>query len=70
MKTKDFKKLIKNYSPQTILTRYMLCELWLNNKQLDQVIEMKKGTEEEGRGGVSFGRTNDIRLTIPQVQNR
>lgn len=59
MKTKDFKKLIKNYSPQTILTKYMLCELWLNNKQLDQVIEKKKGTEEEGRGGVSFGK--DIR---------
>lgn len=60
MKTKDFKKLIKNYSPQTILTKYMLCELWLNNKQLDQVIEKKKGTEEEGHGGVSFGRTNNI----------
>ena len=59
MKTKDFKKLIKNYSPQTILTRYMLCELWLNNKQLDQVIKMKKGTEEEGHGGVRFGK--DIR---------
>lgn len=60
MRTKDFKKLIKNYSPQTILTKYMTCEIYLNNKQLDQVIELKKDTPEEGRGGVSFGRTNDI----------
>ena len=60
MKTKDFKKLIKNYSPQTILTKYMLCEFWLNNRQLDQVIKMKKGTPEENRGGVSFGRTDNI----------
>lgn len=60
MKTKEFKKLLKNYSPQTILTKYMMCEVYLNNKQLDQVIELKKDTPEEGRGGVSFGRTNDI----------
>ena len=59
MKTKEFKKLIKNYSPQTILTKYMTCEFYLNNRQLDQVIEMKKGTLEEGHGGVSFGK--DIR---------
>lgn len=59
MKTKEFKKLIKNYSPQTILTKYMMCEFYLNNRQLDQVIELKKGTQEEGHGGVSFGK--DIR---------
>lgn len=59
MKTKEFKKLIKNYSPQTILTRYMLGEFYLNNRQLDRVIEMKQGTPEEGHGGVSFGK--DIR---------
>ena len=59
MRTKEFKKLIKNYSPQTILKKYMLGEFYLNNRQLDQVIEMKKGTPEEGHGGVSFGK--DIR---------
>lgn len=59
MKTKEFKKLIKNYNPQTILKKYMLGEFYLNNRQLDRVIEMKKGTPEEGHGGVSFGK--DIR---------
>jgi hypothetical protein len=60
MKSKDFKKLLKTYSPQTILTKYMKCEVYLNNRQLDHVIELKEGTSEEGRGGVSFGRTNNI----------
>lgn len=60
MKSKEFNKLIKKHSPQTILTKYMTMEIFLNNYQLEKVIEMKKGTEEEGRGGVSFGRTNDI----------
>lgn len=56
MKAKEFKKLIKTYSPQTILSKYMMCEFWLNNKQLDHVISMKQGTPEEGHGGVSFGK--------------
>ena len=60
MKTKDFNKLIKNHNPQTILSKYMKNEIFLNNKQLDIVIDKKKGTDEEGRGGISFGRTNNI----------
>lgn len=55
MKTKDFNKLIKNHNPQTILSKYMKNEIFLNNKQLDIVIDKKKGTDEEGRGGISFG---------------
>lgn len=58
MKAKEFNKLIKKHSPQTILAKYMTREIFLNNFQLEKVIEMKKGTEEEGRGGISFGRTN------------
>ena len=67
MKTKDFNKLIKNHNPQTILSKYMKNEIFLNNKQLDIVIDKKKGTDEEGIGGISFGRTNDIRFNIPQI---
>lgn len=60
MRAKEFKKLVKEYSPQTILTKYMKLEIYLNDRQLDQVIQMKEGTEEEGRGGISFGK--DLRI--------
>ena len=60
MKAKEFNKIIKKHSPQTILEKYMMAEIFLNNYQLDKVIKMKKGTPEEGRGGISFGRTNNI----------
>jgi hypothetical protein len=34
---------------------------------LDHVIELKEGTSEEGRGGVSFGRTNNIWLNVSKI---
>ena len=49
----DFKKLLKEKTPNQILTKYMLSEITLTNRQLDKVIKLKKGTPEEGHGGVN-----------------
>lgn len=55
MKSKEFTKLLRTHSPETILAKYMKAEIYLNNRQLDKVIEKKKGTPEEGRGAIAFG---------------
>lgn len=68
MKAKELNKLLKNNTPNKILTKYMLGEIYLTNSQLDKVIKLKKGTKEEGHGGVNtltsyrnrYARTNDI----------
>ena len=61
MKTKEFDKLIKKHSPQSIIIMFLKSKINLNNKQLDKVIEMKKGTEDEGHGGVSLGKIRKVR---------
>lgn len=54
MKRTELKKLIKTKEPQAILNDYMRSEIYLTDKQLDQVIELKKGTPQENHGGTYF----------------
>ena len=58
MKRTELKKLIKTKEPQAILNDYMKCEIYLTDKQLDQVIALKKGTPQEDRGGTYFTYEN------------
>ena len=51
MKKREFKKQIEQYGPQELLSKHMTNEIFLTDKQLDKVIEMKKGTSAEGHGG-------------------
>lgn len=60
MKAKEFDKLIKCCSPQNILVMYIKSVISLNDRQLDKVIKLKKGTEEEGHGGISFGKSRKV----------
>lgn len=54
MKKREFKKQIALYKPNELLSKHMTNEIFLTDKQLDKVIEMKKGTPAEGHGGVIF----------------
>lgn len=54
MKRKEFKKQIALYKPNELLSKHMTNEIFLTDKQLDKVIELKKGTTEEGHGGTKF----------------
>lgn len=56
MKPRDFKKLIKDKTPNEILSMYMLDKIFLYKFQIDYLIKLKKGTEEENRGSISFKR--------------
>ena len=47
MKKREFKKQIALYKPNELLSKHMTNEIFLTDKQLDKVIEMKKGTPEE-----------------------
>lgn len=60
MKPKEFKKLLKKYTPNEILSLYMKAEINLYKFQIDYLIKQKRDTEEENRGGIAFGRTNNI----------
>lgn len=53
MIAKDFKKILKEKSPNQILQKHILSEITLTNSQLDKVIKLKKGTPEEGHCGVN-----------------
>ncbi len=64
MKPRDFKKLTKDKTPNEILSMYMKNEIFLYKFQIDYLIKLKKGTNEENRGGISFGRTNNIWFTL------
>lgn len=48
MKTVEFNKLIKKYNPQYIIYLHTTWRIYLTNKQLDKVIELKnkKGGQE------------------------
>lgn len=59
MKARELKKLIKIKEPQEILKDYMRCEIYLTDKQLGKVIELKKGTPYENRGGTGFDYGKD-----------
>ena len=54
MKKREFKKQIEQNKPQELLSKYMTNEIFLTDKQLDKVIELKKGTSEEGHGSAGF----------------
>lgn len=54
MKRTELKKLIKTKEPQEILNDYMQCKYFLTDRQLDQVIALKKGTPQENRGSTKF----------------
>lgn len=53
MNARDLNKLTKEKTPNQILMKHILGEIFLTNTQLDKVIKLKKGTPEEGRGGVN-----------------
>lgn len=53
MKAKEFNKLLKEKTPNQILSKYMLSEIYLTNSQLDKLIKLKRETSEEGHGGVN-----------------
>jgi hypothetical protein len=59
MKTRELKKLIKTKEPQEILNDYMQCKCYLTDKQLSEVIALKKGTPQENRGGTYFDYGKD-----------
>jgi hypothetical protein len=53
MKARELNKLIKEESPNKILSKYMRGEISLTSSQIDKLIKLKKGTSEEGHGGVN-----------------
>lgn len=53
MKKSDFKKQMELNDPQELLSKHMIGDIFLTDKQLDVVIEMKKGTSAEGHGGAN-----------------
>ncbi len=58
MRKTELKKLIKTKEPQEILNDYMQDKYFLTDKQLDQVIALKKGTPQENRGSTYFKYEN------------
>lgn len=53
MKVEEFKKIIKKHKPQVLLEMFMENEIFLTTKQLQEVINLKKGTSDEGHGGIN-----------------
>lgn len=41
MRNKDFNKLLKEDSPENIIYKHISWKIYLTNKQLDKVIEIK-----------------------------
>ena len=58
MKANELDKLLKEKTPNQVLTKHILGEIYLTNSQLDKVIELKKGTPEEGHGGFNTKLSN------------
>lgn len=54
MKTKEFKKLLSANDPNKILSDYMICKIFLTERQLQQVIN-KKDDAAKGHGGCAWG---------------
>lgn len=54
MKASEFKKIIKKHKPQVLIEMFMDNEIFLTTKQLQKVIDLKKGTSDEGHGGVNI----------------
>jgi hypothetical protein len=54
MRKSELKKMLKTKGPQEILNDYMQYKYFLTDKQLDQLIALKKGTPQENRGGTNF----------------
>lgn len=48
MKIKEFKKLVKQETPEKIITMYYMDQIYLTDKQLEQIIKLKN---EEGKIG-------------------
>ena len=59
MKKIELEKLLKEKTPNQILQKYMLSEIFLTERQLDKVIALKKGTIEEGHCGVNTRKVNN-----------
>lgn len=53
MTTLEFRKILKEKTPGQVMSKYMRGDIFLTKSQLDRVIRLKKGTPEEGRGGVN-----------------
>lgn len=49
----ELDKLLEEKTPNQILSKYMLSEINLTERQLEKVIKLKKGTPEEGHCGVN-----------------
>ena len=58
MKANELDKLLKEKTPNQILTKHILGEIYLTNSQLDKIIKLKKGTPEEGHLGVNTKLSN------------
>lgn len=52
MKKREFKKQMGVCTPNELLKKFMFGEIFLTEKQLDEVIAKKQGTPEEGHGRV------------------
>lgn len=59
MKKIELEKLLKEKTPNQILQKYMLSEIFLTERQLDKVIAHKKGTIEEGHCGINTRKVNN-----------
>lgn len=58
MKASELDKLLKEKTPNQILQKHILSEIYLTNSQLDKVIKLKKGTPEENHCGVNTKLSN------------
>jgi hypothetical protein len=61
MKARELNEMLKIKTPNQILTKHMLGEVFLTNAQLDKVIKLKKGTNEEGHGGCNSKKLSDYK---------
>jgi hypothetical protein len=59
MKKREFKKALDLNKPSELLSDYMIGKIFLTDKQLDKVIDKKKGTPEEGHGGAILSYANE-----------
>lgn len=58
MEAKKLNDLLKEKTPNQVLNKHILGEIFLTNSQLDKVIKLKKGTPEEGHGGFNTKLSN------------
>ena len=57
MKTKELKELLKSKPASEILSDYMTNKIFLTDKQVQKVIDLKQ-PHEKGHGGCAFGQQN------------